>query len=140
MIDDPIRAIISAVGFVLVIGLPSVAAILWRRRARALWSSLIYGAVTSAITYLVWRHLRFEVSQFLNDIVPTDAFWGGMWHCCLDSALARLWTDPREHAVVNSSLLGKECALLARGGDVRHRLRRHRNPSARWLLFFRYTH
>ena len=85
MIDSPIVLTMLVVELALVIGLPLVAAFLWRRRSAALWSSLIFGAVTFALAQAARLSILQGLSLLLNPY-------------------ARSW-DPALLAWINSALL-----------------------------------
>ena len=95
MIDNPIVLIMLVVELALVIALPVVAATLWKQRSRALWSSLIFGAVTFLIAQLVRLSLLQGLSLLLNPV-------------------ARSW-DPALLLWINSALLVITSGLFEEG-------------------------
>lgn len=95
MIDSPIVLTMLIVELALVIGLPLVAAFFWRRRSAALWSSLIFGAVTFALAQAVRLSILQGLSLLLNPY-------------------ARSW-DPALLAWINSALLVVTSGLFEEG-------------------------
>ncbi len=68
MIDNPFVFIMLVVELALVIGLPVAAATIWRRRSRALWSSLAFGAITFVLAQFIRLALLQGLALLLNPL------------------------------------------------------------------------
>ena len=69
MIENTLVVTMLALQLALVMALPLIAATLWRRRTRALWSSLAFGAAAFVISQLIRLPLLQGLSLLLNPIV-----------------------------------------------------------------------
>lgn len=84
MIVSSIVLTMLVVELALVIGLPVAAATVWRRRSRARWSSLAFGAITFVLAQLV----RFPLLQGLSLLLgPTARSWDPALLTSINSAL-----------------------------------------------------